>query len=573
MMGQIPDHLQLYIVQQDPGLYTPMDHASWRFIMKLSQKFFASHAYHKYLNGLKETGISTERIPLIEEMNQCLRKFHWQAVAVTGFIPPSVFMEFLSLGVLPIACDMRTLDHLDYTPAPDIVHEAAGHAPIIADPEYADYLRSYGEISRKAIFSSQDMNVYQAIRHLSDIKEDPNSTFSQVDAAEARLKHALEAVTEISEATLLSRMGWWTFEYGLIEDPKEPKIFGAGLLSSLGESFHCFDPQVKKIPFSMECIETAFDITRPQPQLFVAKNFQQLKKLLFELADRMAFRRGGIEGLKKAKSAKTVTTTQLDTGIQISGVLVGILQDESEMPRYLQFDGPTQLSYQDCELSGQGALSHQQGYGTPLEDVTQEDLRKFGVTEGKRVFLRFSSGTSVEGKCTRILRQGGRPILLSFENCTVQRGAEILFRPEWGTYDMACGSQVVSVFGGAADRRRYLEATGQLKADVRHQKTNLTEENEPLNELYQKVRQVRESQLELQMRVLKLQEVVEALGRRFPGDWLLRLELLELVALWKLSVPWEHSLRQRLREISCESSQKSEMIRRGLEWIEWVSSS
>src|SRR5207237_10534435 len=120
----------------------------------------------KHRHGFRETGISTERIPLIEEMDRNLRKFNWRAVAVSGFIPPAVFMEFLSLGILPIACDMRTLEHLAYTPAPDIVHEAAGHAPILIEPEFSEYLKSYARVAKKAIVNSTDLEVYEAIRVL-----------------------------------------------------------------------------------------------------------------------------------------------------------------------------------------------------------------------------------------------------------------------------------------------------------------------------------------------------------------------------------------------------------------------
>ncbi|MFL5814492.1 MAG: phenylalanine 4-monooxygenase, partial [Bdellovibrionia bacterium] len=164
---QIPEYLQPYIAHQDPSLYTPIDHASWRFILKISQAFFAKNAHPMYLNGLRETGISTDRIPLISEMDQKLRRFGWRAVPVSGFIPPAVFMEFLSRGVLPIACDMRKIENISYTPAPDIVHEAAGHAPIIAEPSYAAYLRHYGELAEKAIYSKQDLDVYEAVRNLS----------------------------------------------------------------------------------------------------------------------------------------------------------------------------------------------------------------------------------------------------------------------------------------------------------------------------------------------------------------------------------------------------------------------
>src|SRR2546430_11571880 len=83
--------------------------------------------------ALPISGISFERIPRIEEMNDILGKIGWGAVAVDGFIPPAAFMEFQAYKVLVIACDMRQIHHIEYTPAPDIVHEAAGHAPIIVD--------------------------------------------------------------------------------------------------------------------------------------------------------------------------------------------------------------------------------------------------------------------------------------------------------------------------------------------------------------------------------------------------------------------------------------------------------
>ena len=95
-----------------------------------------------YALGLEKTGISTERIPDLAEMSQKLEPFGWQAVPVSGFIPPAAFMEMQSLGLLPIACDMRSIEHLTYTPAPDIVHEAAGHAPILIDPEFSIYLKN-----------------------------------------------------------------------------------------------------------------------------------------------------------------------------------------------------------------------------------------------------------------------------------------------------------------------------------------------------------------------------------------------------------------------------------------------
>jgi phenylalanine-4-hydroxylase len=186
--GKIPSHLKPFIVEQDYSRYTPEDQAVWRFIMRQLKSFLSEHAHESYLDGLIKTGITVDRIPEIGRIDERLEGIGWGAVAVSGFIPPAAFMEFQSLGILPIACDMRTLDHLLYTPAPDIVHEAAGHAPILANPDYAAYLRKYGEIARHAILSREDLEQYEAIRVLSDVKENPQSTPQDIAAAELRLE-------------------------------------------------------------------------------------------------------------------------------------------------------------------------------------------------------------------------------------------------------------------------------------------------------------------------------------------------------------------------------------------------
>lgn len=567
ILEKIPRHLHPFIAEQNPSLYTAMDQASWRYIMRVSKRFFAHHAHQKYLDGLKETGISTESIPLIDEIDRCLEQFGWRAVAVVGFIPPAVFMEFLSLGVLPIACDIRRLEHLAYTPAPDIVHEAAGHAPIIADQQYADYLFQYGEIARKVIFSSQDMDLYEAIRALSDIKEDPHSTPKQIQMAEQHLDKTVASVEYVSEATELARMSWWTIEYGLVGDLKSPKIYGAGLLSSVAESYHCLGSEIRKIPFSLDCIKMSYDITKPQPQLYVTPDFETLGQVLDQLADTMAFRRGGVEGLEKAKRARTVTTAVLDSKIQISGVLVDVKIDSKGQPIYLRYQGPSQLSFSDYEISGQGPQYHREGFSTPIgvlkstgkspADLSESELKRF---DGK---LEFVSGIVVKGKLKSKAREEDRNVILSFEDCTVGLGDEVLFRPEWGTFDMACGDKVISVFGGAADRGKYLEATGGYKQKPASQKSNLTPENRELVPLYAQVRKIREHKnADIAAATKTLSAIHEVLEKKHSDDWLLRLELLEFKG------PWEATVRRRLTEISKLSKDNEEMIRRGLEALE-----
>ncbi len=134
-----PKHLLQFAVDQRYDDYTPVDHAVWRFIMRQNTFFLREYAHKVYFQGLLDTGISFERIPRIQEMNDILAKIDWGAVAVDGFIPPAAFMEFQAYKVLVIACDMRQIHHIEYTPAPDIVHEAAGHAPIIVDREYSRF--------------------------------------------------------------------------------------------------------------------------------------------------------------------------------------------------------------------------------------------------------------------------------------------------------------------------------------------------------------------------------------------------------------------------------------------------
>lgn len=563
---KIPEHLTPFISQQDHSKYTAIDHACWRFIMRVSKAFFSKTAHQKYLDGLRETGISTERIPSIQEMDVCLRKFGWRAVSVVGFIPPSVFMEFQSLGILPIACDMRTPEHLAYTPAPDIVHEAAGHAPIIADPEYATYLRNYGEVSRKAIYSKSDMAVYFAIRDLSDIKEDTSSSVIDIERAQKRLDQVVAQNMYVSEAAYLARMNWWTVEYGLVGNPKHSLIYGAGLLSSVGESFDCLGESIRKIPFTLDCINTSYDITRPQPQLFVTPDFSTLTNVLEEFAQTMAYRRGGCAGLAKAKMAEEVTTTVLESGIQISGVLADFYLDKSGSPFYLKYQGPVQLGYQDQELPDQGPKMHAEGLSTPLgnlkatgrspADLQDQDFEKLGIKLHQKCSFEFESGVRVEGVLTSLTSREGKLLIMTFGSCTVRNGSEILFHPHWGRFDMPCGSTVISVFGGAADRAKYLKATGGTPRKISEQKLNLPRSKIKLNDFYAEIRKMRESKSDRSSTERRCKEIARVVQQEYPDDWLILLEIFELIPF--------PDLRSSLEARAQRDPETKTMIERGL---------
>jgi phenylalanine-4-hydroxylase len=569
----IPAHLRVYLSKQDYSLYTPIDQAAWRFILRIGRDFYGTHAHPKYLDGLQETGISTERIPRVEEMDAALRRFGWRAVPVIGFIPPAAFLEFQSHGLLPIACDMRKAEHLEYTPAPDIVHEAAGHAPIIADPAYAAYLRSYGEVSRRAIFSRENMGVYRAVRRLSDTKERPDATREEIDAAQHELEARLAEVTYDSEVDWVTRIGWWTTEYGLVGDLDRFLIYGAGLLSSIGESYDCFSPAVRKIRLSLDCIHQAFNITEPQPQLFVTPSFEYLNVVLEELASRMAFRTGGVRGLETARRGGTTVTVELDSSLQISGTLVEHRVDAAGEPSFMRFSGPVQLARGDAQIPGQDPGYHATGYGTPIgplrgrptgaADLTDGDLESLGFMAGPRGRLEFASGIVLEGRLVARVREAGRNQILSFEDCSVRAGDELLFDPSWGTFDLGCGMRVPSVFGGAADRYAYMVALGEDRYEPGAHKTNLTAGNEKLNRLYARVRAIREGG-EAPVRTDELAEIACELGADHPSDWLLRWELLEIDRDLGFRSPWTAELRAQLGAIRIHHPAAAASIERGL---------
>jgi len=566
---EIPSHLKAWTVDQRPEFYTAMDHAAWRYIQRVNGAHFAIAAHEAYRDGLRATGISRDRIPLITEMDEAMRRIGWRAVAVSGFIPPQTFMEFQSLGILPIACDMRKLEHILYTPAPDVVHEAAGHAPIIADPDYSDYLRAYGEVSRQAIHSQHDMAVFRAIRRLSVTKEDPAATAAEVDAAQAGLDEALAAVDWVSEASELSRMYWWTVEYGLVGSLEAPRIYGAGLLSSAGESWHCLGPGVEKRPLAVDCVHQAFDITKPQPQLFVTPDFLHLRTVLEEYAAGMAFRVGGREALEKALRAAAPVTARLAGGLEVSGVLQELLLDEAGEPAFLRFGGPALLAVEGRELRGHGRDSHAHGFSLPLgplegrstgvEALDGPELRRLGFSAGGRGRLRFASGVELEGRLARVVEgpEGNR--LLGLTDCRAQWGDRLLFDPAWGDFDLACGLRVESVRGGWADGAIDAE---DIPAERPVMKCNLDDSNRALNELYATLRRLREHESWGPGQRAELDGIATQLERDHPEDWLLRLELHELRE--KLEPETAARVRQRLDQLAARGGEWRELVERGL---------
>lgn len=566
ILDKLPKHLRQFIKPQNYGDYSPIDQAVWRYVMRKNVSYLSKVAHSSYADGLKKTGISIDTIPNMYGMNRILKDLGWAAVAVDGFIPPAAFMEFQAYNVLVIASDIRQLENIAYTPAPDIIHEGAGHAPIIANPEYAAYLRRFGEIGCKTISSAKDFELYEAVRHLSIIKEAKGTDVLDIEKAEKHIEHLQENMGEPSEMALIRNLHWWTVEYGLIGTVEHPKIYGAGLLSSIGESEWCMTDKVKKLPYSLEAARTSFDITKPQPQLFVTPDFAFLSQVLEDFANTMALRKGGLGGLQKLINSKELGTIELSTGLQVSGNFESVIAHDGK-PIYFQTKGKSALAYREQELVGQDTNQHETGFGSPIgrlkginipiEEMSPRDLKAYKIYEGEIVSLDFVGGIHVTGRIitgTRNLQ--GRIILITFENCKVTYEDRTLFESNQEPYNMAIGEEIVSAYHGPADLKSFDLLDHSLSSSTKNETSALSE----LEAYYKQIRDYREEKNKIISRTKVFQEI----RLKYPMDWLLPVEIYEL-ALESGDQQLAKSIEEHLNSIKLDKPKLGQLIDDGLE--------
>ncbi len=571
LIDLLPEHLKQFIKPQNYDDYTPINQAVWRYVMRKNVDYLGRVAHESYTDGLQQTGISVDSIPSMYGMNRILKAIGWAAVAVDGFIPPNAFMEFQAYNVLVIASDIRQLENIEYTPAPDIIHEGAGHAPIIANPEYAEYLRRFGEIGCKAISSAHDYEIYEAIRELSILEEAEGTSAEVLTNARQRVDDLQAKDVTPSEMALIRNLHWWTVEYGLIGTLDNPKIYGAGLLSSIGESEWCMTDKVKKLPYSIEAAYQGFDITKPQPQLYVTPDFAHLSLVLEEFANKMALRQGGLASIEKLIESKAIGTIEYSTGLQVSGIFTRVIEHQGK-PIYIQTTGKTALAYREKELVGHGTHYHSEGFGSPvgklkginlaIEEMSPRDLKAYNIYEGEVVNLEFEGGVKVSGEIITGKRNlKGEIVLISFKNCTVTYQDQVLFAPEWGVYDMAVGKKIVSGFSGPADVHSFnLSAHVPTTETIKSKKTT---ERENLEKNYQLVRDFREGK----NTAVNLSDILNDLQNNYPNDWLLSVEIAEIATKNQLD-----DLRKKaveyLKEVKTRRPKIAHLITYGLELIE-----
>ena len=467
-VAALPKHLLQFAVDQRYDEYTPVDHAVWRFIMRQNTFFLREYAHKLYFQGLLDTGISFDRIPRIEEMNEILGKIGWGGVAVDGFIPPAAFMEFQAYRVLVIACDMRQINHIEYTPAPDIVHDPAGHAPIIVDQEYATDLRALARSARRQCLRRKASSALRSDPASLDLERAAESGRRGAgESDEARGGAAKESGRPFRDGAALAAP---LVDGGIRSDRSarqtENLWGGRALLNRrIGELSRT---QCEENPYSIGAI-LPFDIPTSSHSFCHARfsaagrgagrvrraRWRSVSAVLRELRSQSECKKGG----------GNTATCEYSSGLQVSSGFTEVItarrrrdlsahdwRQRARVQGTRNFPGTVAIITRKVlarrSAIGKRRISHR-------KTLTDEELTSLGIATGKDSTVEFASGVLVKGRVENILRRDGKLLLITFTNSGVRLGDRVLFEPAWGNFDMAVGARIASVFNGAADKDAY----------------------------------------------------------------------------------------------------------------------
>jgi phenylalanine-4-hydroxylase len=224
-----------WTIDQDWPGYTREEHRVWITLYERQTALLPGRACEPFLAGLKALDLRGAGIPDLRELNRRLNALTgWTVVAVPGLVPDEVFFEHLANRRFPAGRFIRRPDQLDYLKEPDIFHDVFGHVPMLTDPIFADYMQAYG-------------------------------------------KGGLRALT-LGRLANLARLYWYTVEFGLLDTPAGLRIYGAGIVSSRGESvFSLEDPSPNRLGFEpVRVMRTPYRIDDFQQVYFVLPSLQRL---------------------------------------------------------------------------------------------------------------------------------------------------------------------------------------------------------------------------------------------------------------------------------------------------------
>jgi phenylalanine-4-hydroxylase len=221
-------------VEQRWERYTAEDHDVWRTLYERRMRQLESDGSKVFLAGAERIGLRPDAVPDLRDVNRRLKPLTgWQAVPVGGFLPARDFFASLAERQFPTTVTIRPRAQLDYLPEPDIFHDVFGHVPLHADPAFADFLQTYGRIATNA-------------RNDEDVER-------------------------------MTRLFWFTVEFGLVKEDGRTKVYGSGLISSHGDAANALGPNCDRRPFSLDAVfEQTFRIDQLQDVLFVVDSFEEL---------------------------------------------------------------------------------------------------------------------------------------------------------------------------------------------------------------------------------------------------------------------------------------------------------
>jgi phenylalanine-4-hydroxylase len=223
-----------FSVAQDMSAYTPQHHALWRRLFDRQVKLAKTHACREFLDGLADLDVA-DGIPDFERSNRILRaRTGWELLAVPGLIPNDAFFDHLANRRFPVSWWIRDESEIDYLVEPDVFHDFFGHVPLLGHPVFADYMQIYGQQGLKALGAG--------------------------------------------EVKRLSRLYWYMVEFGLIKNHDGLRAFGAGILSSFGETRYAVESQdPNRIRFDLKrVLRSEYRIDSFQATYFVIEDFEEL---------------------------------------------------------------------------------------------------------------------------------------------------------------------------------------------------------------------------------------------------------------------------------------------------------
>ncbi len=236
--GSVPVYTTA-VVEQPWSTYKPEDHATWATLFRRQREILENRAAREFLDNQRKFGMTPDAIPKFDKLNKVLRKATgWELIGVEGLLPELTFFDHLANRRFPVTWWLRRPDQIDYISEPDLFHDLFGHVPLLLNPVFADYMEAYGCGGVKA--------------------------------------HGIGA----EALSNLTRLYWYTVEFGLIRQDDGLRIYGSGIVSSKGESIHCLEsPAPNRLGFDLERImRTRYRIDTYQKTYFVIDSYEQLMK-------------------------------------------------------------------------------------------------------------------------------------------------------------------------------------------------------------------------------------------------------------------------------------------------------